>query len=106
MRTLNKEEFVEFINFAKKRCEAVDSVASQLKRLLDIDICFLDCQYKHNFLKLLKTVMEDESDWISYFAYDLEWGREYHQGDIVDENGNEIKLQTAEDLYDLLTEGK
>lgn len=106
MRTLNKEEFVEFINFAKKRSEAVYSVGDRLRRLLDIDIGFLDCQYEYNFLKLLKTVMDDESDWISYFAYDLEWGKEYHQGDIVDENGNEIKLQTAEDLYDLLTEEK
>ena len=106
MRSLSKEEFVEFIDFAKKRSEAVNPIANQLKRLLDIDICFLDCQYEYNYLKLLKTIMEDESDWISYFAYDLEWGKEYHSGDITDENGNNISLQTAEDLYDLLTEGK
>jgi len=39
---------------------------------------------------------------LDYFIYDLDFGNNWKTGDITDTNGNDIKLQTNEDLYDYL----
>ena len=39
---------------------------------------------------------------IEFFVGELDFGRDYVKGLVTDENGNEIMLRNAEDLYDLL----
>ena len=39
---------------------------------------------------------------LTFFLYDLDGGKEWVPGSITDESGNDIKLQTAEDLWDYL----
>lgn len=56
------------------------------------------------FLELLKDIMNDRSDWIGYFVYELNWGAEYHLGCIRDKNDNAIPCSNLDELYDLLTE--
>ena len=41
------------------------------------------------------------TSWISYFCFELDFGREWKPGTISN-NGADVKLQTAEDLYNLL----
>lgn len=43
-----------------------------------------------------------EDDLIDYFIYELEFGKEYKPGMILDENDNEINLSSIEDLYKFL----
>lgn len=45
----------------------------------------------------------DRDEWISYFCFELHFGRKYKEGSVTDENGNVISLATIDDLYDLLT---
>lgn len=45
---------------------------------------------------------KDRGEWISYFCYDLDFGRKYKPGCVTDPDGSGSKLETAEDLYDLL----
>lgn len=62
----------------------------------------LDCSQE--LLELLRMIMEDEEDdWIGYFCYELDFGRDYKEGSITDADGEDIQLATVKDLYLLLT---
>ena len=41
-------------------------------------------------------------DDFGYFIYELEFGSKWHEGMVLDKNGNDIPLKDASDLYDLL----
>lgn len=53
-------------------------------------------------LDILQIMFEDENDWIGYFFTDMDFGVKYHHGVITSENGNEIPLRNAGDLWELL----
>lgn len=62
-----------------------------------------DCM--SSLLELLHLFFEKDSDeWISYFCFELDFGRKYKDGMITDKNGKNIQLKTIDDLYDLLSE--
>ena len=52
-------------------------------------------------VKLLEKLMRDSFGNISYFIYELDYGREYQEGCVSDKNGN-IDISTSEKLYDFL----
>lgn len=54
-------------------------------------------------VNLLHGIFEDadNSDVISYFCFDLEFGKKWKSG-MFKEEGKEIKLATIDDLYDYL----
>lgn len=43
-----------------------------------------------------------EDSIIEYWMYELDAGKSWQPNTITDENGNDIKLQTSNDLYDYL----
>ena len=55
-------------------------------------------------IDLLEDAMGDTGEWMSYWIYDLDFGSEYKDGSVVDEEGNTINIRTVEDLYNRLTE--
>ena len=48
-------------------------------------------------IKVLENVFDDKADWISYYIYDLDWGKKWKKGTITDK-GEEVKLKTLTDL--------
>lgn len=52
---------------------------------------------------LLERLMNDQNDWISYYAWEQNFGREHKLGDVSTEDGTPIPLFNAEDLYNILT---
>ena len=50
---------------------------------------------------LLKDSTNDETELISYFCYDLDFGKDWHEGCVI-EDEEDLKLQTVDDLYDVL----
>ena len=56
---------------------------------------------------MLVSIMGDEaSGWIPFWLYELDCGKDWEPGSVEDDNGNEIKLQTIQDLWNVLTEKK
>ena len=55
-------------------------------------------------IKILKMEMNDKSNWVEYFMYDLNFGEENYRLKVYDNKKEEIPLTTTEDLYNLLTE--
>jgi hypothetical protein len=51
---------------------------------------------------LLAVATHDVDGWISYWLFDLDCGKEYHDGCITEDDGSIIKLATVYDLWDLL----
>ena len=56
-------------------------------------------------LELLKDVTNDNVDWISYYIYELNWGKDWKEGTVTDtKTGKDIRLETIRDLYNLMVE--
>ena len=45
---------------------------------------------------------DEEDDWIGYYCWELDMGRDYKPGMITDKDGKDIPLGTVYDLYELL----
>lgn len=53
-------------------------------------------------VELLEEMCGDTEGWISYWAFALDCGRDWRSDFILDENDNEIPLETIEDLWNIL----
>ena len=53
-------------------------------------------------VELLQTILDDTGELIDYFVYEMEFGRRTDFTTITD-NDREIRIASAEDLYDYLT---
>ena len=51
---------------------------------------------------LLEFIFNDENQWISYWIFELDFGKDYEDGWVTQKDGAVIPLKTVEDLYDLL----
>ena len=103
---MTKEKFIKIINEIKKLHEFEDELyALNRKYNYDMDITFPTLE--DIVVTLLEEVFQctiDEhvgSD-ISYFIYDLDFGKDWKPGSITDKDGNDIDHSTAEKLYDYL----
>lgn len=107
---LKKAEFVDIINRLKASSEVVDKVDEIFRNSREkLETEFLNgagLQISHEgiVVKLLEKLMRDKSEIISYFIYELEYGKEYQEGCFADKTGN-IDISTAEKLYDVLISG-
>lgn len=45
---------------------------------------------------------KDHDEWIEYFCYELDFGKEWREGLITENDGTDINLSTPENLYDYL----
>lgn len=50
-------------------------------------------------IRMLEILCDDDSEMISYWAWELDFGRKWKPGCVTDSDGTDIKLETAEDLY-------
>jgi hypothetical protein len=101
---IDKEVFCNIINEIKRHTEIQDKVNKELRTFDFMGVGYGD--YEGILVNLLEDIFKDKSEWIGYFLYELEFGSKYKDGMITDKNGENVKLATPEDLYNLLTEGK
>lgn len=104
---LTKQEFVEILNRLREATELVDKVEELFRSSrenLECDFCNgagLQISHEGIVVKLLEKLMQDSFGNISYFIYELDYGREYQEGCVSDKNGN-ADIGTPEKLYDFL----
>lgn len=105
--SLSKKEFVDIINRLQTATDLVDKVEELFRKSrdnLENDFCNgagLQISHEGIVVKLLEKLMGDSCGNISYFIYELDYGKEYKEGCISDNNGV-IDISTAEKLYDFL----
>ncbi len=104
---LAKQEFVDILIRLRGATELVDKVEKLFRdsrENLECDFCNgagLQISHEGIVVKLLEKLLQDRGGNISYFIYELDYGREYREGCVSDNNGN-IDISTPEKLYDLL----
>lgn len=103
---LSRKIFKDTISFIQERQRAEFEMSEIFsKEFSDCDF-FPYSQYEAKMIELLSALMEDESGWISYFIYELEFGDKYEDGDVTatDKDGKEVNIpmKTTDDLYDVL----
>lgn len=104
---LSKKEFVDIITRLQTATELVDKVEElfrQSRDNLENDFCNgagLQISHEGIVVQLLEKIMGDSCGNISYFIYELDYGKEYTDGCISDDNGT-IDISTVEKLYDFL----
>lgn len=98
------EQFSDCIAVIQDEMEREDKINDVLSNEFALERTMLYNPLLSEYIKLLRDIFKDEGDWIGYYIYDLDFGGEYHEDDVQDENGQNIPLLTVEDLYNLLIE--
>lgn len=96
----------------EKQMKGITDSIHWLDKLWDADV-FSDTALDHLGEKIAQTenmlteIMGDvESGWIGYWLYELECGKRWEPGSVEDDDGKEVKLETIQDLWNVLTEKK
>lgn len=108
---MSKEKFVKIINEIQELHKYEEDLYALNRRYRNYEADFLFPTLEDTVVKLLEEIFHCPIDKyvgsdISYFIYDLNFGQNWEPGMIIDENGNDIDLSTAEKLYDYLMKGK
>ena len=103
---ISKDKFIEIINRLKKYNELQDKINYLFRdNINNKENDFANaggvCIGHESVVVYLLEKMFD-TDMISYWIYELNYGKEYKEGCVLDANMNEIDLSTAEKLYDYL----
>ena len=55
---------------------------------------------------LLEKLMDDEEDqWIQYWLWELDFGKDWKVGKVTTTKGTDVRLKTTKDLYEALVRG-
>ena len=109
LRILSKKEFVQIINQLKEVNDFVEETNNKARKLNDaiisdfFNVGSLSISHEMIVLHLLEKMFND-SDIISYWLYELDYGKKYKEGDITEIDGTIIDISTPEKLYDFLIE--
>lgn len=99
---MDKELFVKNINTIKALWDKIDelnSVTDGAIALFEINEIF---DVTDGLINLLRLQMCDGDGDIVYFMCELNFGKDYTDGCMVDVDGNNIDISTVEKLYDYL----
>ena len=100
---ISKELFVETINFIKDRNDAQNKIDKVFKDEFTDGLFWPYCRYETQMVKVLEEIMGDkENQWISYYCWERDFGRDCTLGDVREKDGTPIPFKTPEDLYNLL----
>ena len=94
------EEFAEFLGRYIESEKKFNNFAQAVEEYFT-DTYIMAPKDSELVLDILRTVMGDDEDWISYWMYELDCGREWKPY-MVTKNGEDIPLRTMEDLWNLL----
>ena len=98
---LSKEVFINVIEDVKRKCD-YQSELNDFFRNHGADGYIFQPDCSESALLLLEHIFSDEDGWISYYCFELDFGRNWKVGMITSKDGQDIPLSTPEDLYDLL----
>ncbi|MCD7996390.1 MAG: hypothetical protein LUH21_04065 [Clostridiales bacterium] len=100
---MNRELFIEIISDIQKTYDYQENLNSFLHEHGVEGYLFQpDCI--PSTIKLLHVIfkVEDKDEWISYFCFELNFGRKWKSGMVKDENGKDILMDSPGALYDFL----
>ena len=99
---ITKQEFTEVIKELVSIKKAEDNLNLAFKAFEpDFNyICF--GRYETLVIKSMELAMNDQYNYISYWIYDLNCGKDSKKGKITDKDGKDIPMKTISHLYDII----
>lgn len=107
LSVIPKKVFVESIKALKKQSEHDHKCYKLLGQVFeDFGGWYNNDALHSQLIKVLKMSLNDDNDssWIDYYIYELDYGRKYHEGTANRKDGSNIDLSSASKLYDFLLE--
>ena len=104
---VNKNDFIKILNRLQNHTELQDKINNLFDGYIDNteqDFCnagSICIGHENIVVKLLEDMFE--TDLISWWIYELNYGKEYKPGCLTEKN-KEIDVSTSEKLYDVLIE--
>lgn len=102
---MKKINFIKHLKSIKEMHDAEDNITKALQLLgeKDFPIYFSLTKPITFMMEILKDAMNDKYDYISYFVYELDWGKhKMARNCITEKNGKKISLQTESQLYNYI----
>ena len=104
--TIDKESFTRYINDLKGYVELEDGVRKLFLDYSrsskdDASIMFPSALFT-DVLTLLESATGDVDGTVSYFVWDLNFGKDWKPGMITDKDGRDIPMGTIDDLWEEL----
>jgi len=99
---MNKQEFKKILSelvAIKKDEESLNTAFKKFEPDWNY-ICF--GRYEALVVDALKIVMEDKDDWIGFWLYELNCGKEAKAGSAKSKKGKNIPIKTISNLYDFI----
>ena len=98
---MTKKEFKQFMTELMEIKKATDNLNNSL-RVFEPDFNYFGLtRYESLVVDILKNVMNDKSDWIGYWLYELDCGKKAKSSS-VKKNGKNILIKTIDNLYDCI----
>lgn len=99
---ISKENFIGVVDSIEKFATEEDRLYQETGKVL--------CLYENDALNdmvssvicFLNSLFDDESDWIGYYIYELDFGKHWTEGCITEKDGEVVYLRDAGELYDFL----
>ena len=98
MNFINQQLFIKTIELIKKENKDNQQLS---KHLNTFEPCDIINRLEYPIVKLLQHLTSDTSDWITYYMYELNFGKDYREGTVTFDGIN-IKLKTPKDLWKIL----
>ena len=95
------EQFEKYINHIREHIELIAELNEACRKREENNTSFGYSILTDDIIEMLEIIFKDKFQWIEYWAYELNFGKNYKDGCCSDKNGI-IKLQTCEDLWKVL----
>lgn len=106
MNILSKKDFCGIMYDMEQHFEFQEKL-NDVFREFNQDVCIVHTNLENTVVEILEIIFDDkENQWISYWVWEEEFGQKYKKGDVTEEDGTIIPLETAGDLYDFLIKNK
>lgn len=99
---LSREDFHKAID-RLKRCDQFLDKLNDLLYEYKFDNQIYSTGLEDTVVDILEAIFDDQdTNWISHWVYECDFGESYKDGDVTENDGTIIPLKTVDDLYNLL----
>lgn len=103
--TITYEEFERYIDSIKMVLDVENSlmaISSDVRTKSKSEFTLYYPSLISEVIELLGKAVDDKDDWIGYFIFEMDFGKQNDVLQVKDCDGNEIPLKTTKDLWNII----
>ena len=99
---MTKKEFIKILTELVSLKKDEENLNKAFEKLEPEFNCVSFSRHESLIIRLLEIAMNDKSNWIEYWIYECDCGKDAEKGGVRDKDGKDIPIKTMDDLYNLL----